>query len=146
MQVDIPPGVMREGREFQAQIPLQVSEYPPGREQDNPHAGLPGPSTLEALAIAAGFEKDASDSLHIDAIADPEYHPGQGCRPQHLRDQTLEGPPDCALSAAVASMMNMMLAIIKWARLIFHALSHNMVLLISFGTGKEDMTSESLGS
>lgn len=77
-QVDVPPAFIREGSEFQAAIPQRVASYPSGRELDNPHAGLPGPSTLEALAIAAGFEKDASDGLHIDAIADQEYHPGQG--------------------------------------------------------------------
>ena len=69
---------MREGANFQARIPLRLAAQPSGREQDHPRAGLPGPSTLEALAIAAGFEKDASDSLHIDAVADLEYHPGQG--------------------------------------------------------------------
>jgi hypothetical protein len=69
---------MREGREFQAVIPDRIAPKPPGREEDHPCAGIPGPCTLEALAIAAGFEKDASDRLHIDAVADPEYHPGQG--------------------------------------------------------------------
>ena len=71
---------MREGPEYQAKIPQRLASHPSGRELDNPHAGLPGPSTLEALAIAASFEKDASDSLHIDAVADQEYHPGQGER------------------------------------------------------------------
>lgn len=78
LQIDIPPGVMREGREYQAFIPPQISAHPLGREHEHPRSGLPGPSTLEALAIAASFEKDASDGMHIDAVADPEYHPGQG--------------------------------------------------------------------
>lgn len=80
---------MREGTDFQARIPLHLPRRPSGREQDHPRAGLPGPSTLEALAIAAGFEKDSSDSLHIDAVADPEYHPGQGGCPSSLIWQRL---------------------------------------------------------
>jgi len=69
---------MRDGGDFQARVPERLASIPPGGEEDHPCAGLPGPNTLEALAIAAGFEKESSDSLPIDAVADPEYHPGQG--------------------------------------------------------------------
>ena len=65
LQVDLPPATMREGEEYQARIPPRICAHPAGRERDHPRSGMPGPSTLEALAIAAGFEKDASDSLHI---------------------------------------------------------------------------------
>ena len=78
LQVDLPPAVMRDGGDFQARIPERIAARPGGREADHPCAGLPGPNTLEALAIAAGMEKESSDRMPIDAVADPEYHPGQG--------------------------------------------------------------------
>ena len=81
LQVPMPPPTMREGPEFQAHIPDYKGPSPSGREQDERRAGVPGPSSLEALALAASYEKQASERLHIDAVADPEYHPGAGrCR------------------------------------------------------------------
>lgn len=69
---------MRQGRDFQARIPDYQGPKPAGKESDDQRSGLPGPNTLAALALAASYEKRASDSLHIDAVADPEYHPGAG--------------------------------------------------------------------
>lgn len=69
---------IREGPRYQAEVPPLQGRRPAGNEKDDPRAGLPGPTTLEALALAATREKQASDALHIDAVADPEYHPGGG--------------------------------------------------------------------
>ena len=69
---------MRVGPQHQAAIPDCWGPRPPGREEDDPRAGIRGPSTAEAFALAAGYEKQSSDALHIDAVADPEYHPGAG--------------------------------------------------------------------
>lgn len=74
----MPTPTMREGMQYQARIPEYQGPKPDGREQDERRAGMPGPTTLEALALAASYEKQASERLHIDAIADPEYHPGAG--------------------------------------------------------------------
>ena len=76
--MQLPRPAMREGPQYQAEIPEPVGPRPPGVEAEDPRSGTPGPSTQEALALAAGYEKQASDSLHIDAVADPEYHPGAG--------------------------------------------------------------------
>ena len=75
---------MREGPQYQAEIPESLGVRPSGSfEAQDPRSGTPGPSTQEALALAAGYEKQASDSLHIDAVADPEYHPGAGESTSH---------------------------------------------------------------
>lgn len=53
-----------------------MGRKPEGAEKDDPRSGEPGPVTLEALAIAASYEKDKADQLAYDATADPDFYPG----------------------------------------------------------------------
>lgn len=61
----------REGDQYQAAIPAQIGKRPaPGREEDDPHCGIPGPSTEQALALAKGPELAAARALPPDATSD----------------------------------------------------------------------------
>lgn len=61
----------REGDQYQATIPAQIGKRPaPGREEDDPHCGIPGPSTEQALALAKGPELVAARALPPDATSD----------------------------------------------------------------------------
>lgn len=64
---------IREGPAYQAAVPAgpPAAPRPQGREADDPRAGVPGPTPAEALALAAGPEKDSADALPLDARADP---------------------------------------------------------------------------
>ena len=68
---------IREGPAYQANVPAGPPRLPrpSGREEDDPRAGVPGPTPLEALALAAGPEKDSADALPLDARADPALGP-----------------------------------------------------------------------
>ena len=59
------------GDQYQATIPAQIGKRPaPGREEDDPHCGIPGPSTEQALALAKGPELAAARALPPDATSD----------------------------------------------------------------------------
>ena len=60
----------REGPEYQAVIPAQIGTRPAGREQDDPHCGIPGPSSADAMAMAAGPERLSALALPADATSD----------------------------------------------------------------------------
>ena len=79
----------REGDQFQAAIPAQVGQRPaPGKEEDDPHCGIPGPSTEQALALAKGSELAAARALPPDATSDILL----GTFGSHVHPMTCSGP------------------------------------------------------
>ncbi|KAK9808673.1 hypothetical protein WJX72_001750 [[Myrmecia] bisecta] len=69
-QVNEVKAVMREGPEFQAVISPMLPAKKTS-EAEEALAGLPGPTELEALALAAGREREEAMKLPPDAIMDP---------------------------------------------------------------------------
>jgi hypothetical protein len=70
MQRERKPSI-REGPQYQAEVPSgPPMPRPTGAEEDDPRAAIPGPSPEEALAMAAGPEKDSAEALPLDARLD----------------------------------------------------------------------------
>ena len=62
---------IREGPQYQAEVPVgPPMPRPTGAEEDDPRAALRGPTPEEALAIAAGPERQSAEDLPEDARLD----------------------------------------------------------------------------